>query len=68
MALPNAGAKKVNGTMRRHTTRKENDACNYEEFYPEDAPYQGTAPDVRVWRTYEDESKVHDEHGWRVSI
>ncbi|KAK0239199.1 hypothetical protein EDD85DRAFT_726938, partial [Armillaria nabsnona] len=33
---------------------------NYEEKYPEDATYEETAPNARVWRTYEDESRSHD--------
>ncbi|KAK0458587.1 uncharacterized protein EV420DRAFT_1270344 [Desarmillaria tabescens] len=37
-----------------------NIAYNYEEKYPEDPPYQETALNARVWRTYEDESKIHD--------
>ncbi|KAK0224980.1 hypothetical protein EDD85DRAFT_777702, partial [Armillaria nabsnona] len=36
------------------------DAYNYEEKYPEDAIYEETAPNARVWRTYEDESRIHD--------
>ncbi|KAK0493121.1 hypothetical protein EDD18DRAFT_1013429, partial [Armillaria luteobubalina] len=37
-----------------------NDPYNYEEKYPEDKIYEETAPNVRVWRTYVDESKIHD--------
>ncbi|KAK0224985.1 hypothetical protein EDD85DRAFT_777580, partial [Armillaria nabsnona] len=37
-----------------------NDAYNYEEKYPEDVIYAETAPNARVWRTYEDESRIHD--------
>ncbi|KAK0458627.1 uncharacterized protein EV420DRAFT_1221648, partial [Desarmillaria tabescens] len=33
---------------------------DYEEKYPEDATYEETAPNARVWRTYEDESRIHD--------
>ncbi|PBK62955.1 hypothetical protein ARMSODRAFT_895117, partial [Armillaria solidipes] len=33
---------------------------DYEQKYPEDAPYEETAPAARVWRTYEDEGKIHD--------
>ncbi|KAK0185941.1 hypothetical protein F5146DRAFT_894580, partial [Armillaria mellea] len=33
---------------------------NYEEKYPEDAVYEETAPNARVWRTYEDESRIYD--------
>ncbi|KAK0474802.1 hypothetical protein IW261DRAFT_1568298 [Armillaria novae-zelandiae] len=61
-ALPSASAKKTFGAMRRPdlAARKGNDAYNYEEKYPEDAPYEETAPNARVWRTYEDESRIHD--------
>ncbi len=37
-----------------------NDVYNYEEKYPEDAIYAETAPNAKVWRTYEDESRIHD--------
>ncbi|PBK83137.1 hypothetical protein ARMGADRAFT_945418 [Armillaria gallica] len=37
-----------------------NDAYNYEEKYPEDAIYEETTSNARVWRTYEDESRIHD--------
>ncbi len=37
-----------------------NDAYNYEEKYPEDARYEETTSNARVWRTYEDESRIHD--------
>lgn len=30
------------------------------EEYAEDAPYKKTAPNARIWRTYEDESNIHD--------
>ncbi|KAK0227825.1 hypothetical protein IW262DRAFT_1233697, partial [Armillaria fumosa] len=33
---------------------------DYEQRYPEDALYAETAPNARVWRTYEDESRIHD--------
>ncbi|KAK0455165.1 uncharacterized protein EV420DRAFT_1240051, partial [Desarmillaria tabescens] len=33
---------------------------DYEEKYPEDAPYAEAAPTARVWSTYVDESKIHD--------
>ncbi|KAK0492205.1 hypothetical protein EDD18DRAFT_1358293 [Armillaria luteobubalina] len=61
-APPSASAKKTFGSMKRPNlvTRKGNDAYNYKEKYPEDAPYEETAPNARVWRTYEDESKIHD--------
>ncbi|SJL04929.1 uncharacterized protein ARMOST_08300 [Armillaria ostoyae] len=57
-----AGAKKIFGTMRRPnpTAKKGNDAYNYEEKYPEDAVYEEASPNARVWRTYEDESRIHD--------
>ncbi len=37
-----------------------NDAYNYEEKYPEDARNEETTSNARVWRTYEDESRIHD--------
>ncbi|KAK0441430.1 hypothetical protein EV421DRAFT_732643 [Armillaria borealis] len=57
-----AGAKKIFGTMRRPnpTARKGNDAYNYEEKYPEDAIYEETTSNARVWRVHEDESRIHD--------
>ncbi|KAK0494427.1 hypothetical protein EDD18DRAFT_1037742, partial [Armillaria luteobubalina] len=33
---------------------------NYKDKYPEDKIYEETAPNARVWRTYVDESKIHD--------
>lgn len=65
-ALPTAAsaasAKKIFGTVKRPdpTAKKGNDRYDYEEKYPEDATYEETAPNARVWRTYEDESKSHD--------
>ncbi|KAK0470855.1 hypothetical protein IW261DRAFT_1672355, partial [Armillaria novae-zelandiae] len=44
-----------------------NDPYNYEEKYPEDKIYEETAPNVRVWRTYVDESKNHDARMYRES-
>ncbi|KAK0438051.1 hypothetical protein EV421DRAFT_984489 [Armillaria borealis] len=64
--LPNAAsaasAKKIFGTVKRpnSTAKKGNDPYNYEEKYPEDATYEETASNARVWRTYEDESRSHD--------
>lgn len=54
--LPNASTKKIFGTMKRSnlTARKVNDPFNYEEKYPEDAL------NAKVWRTHEDESRIHD--------
>ncbi|KAK0442876.1 hypothetical protein EV421DRAFT_1710462, partial [Armillaria borealis] len=37
-----------------------NDSYDYEQKYPEDAPYEEATPAARVWRTYEDESRNHD--------
>ncbi|KAK0466934.1 uncharacterized protein EV420DRAFT_1506250 [Desarmillaria tabescens] len=55
-ALPNAAmaasAKKISGTVKRPVAKKEK--------YPEDVTYEETAPNARVWRTYEDESNSHD--------
>ncbi|KAK0474766.1 hypothetical protein IW261DRAFT_1369069 [Armillaria novae-zelandiae] len=39
---------------------RSNDTYDYEQRYPEDALYAETAPNARVWRTYEDESRIHD--------
>ncbi|KAK0492154.1 hypothetical protein EDD18DRAFT_1026800, partial [Armillaria luteobubalina] len=33
---------------------------DYERKYPEDARYEETAPNARVWRVHEDESRNHD--------
>ncbi|PBK83089.1 hypothetical protein ARMGADRAFT_876347, partial [Armillaria gallica] len=33
---------------------------DYEQKYPEDAPFEEAAPAARVWRTYNDESRNHD--------
>ncbi|KAK0492116.1 hypothetical protein EDD18DRAFT_1080102, partial [Armillaria luteobubalina] len=37
-----------------------NDTYDYEQKYPEDAPYEEASSNARVWRTYEDESRNHD--------
>ncbi|KAK0442927.1 hypothetical protein EV421DRAFT_2056469, partial [Armillaria borealis] len=44
------------------TVKKGNvsDTYDYEQKYPEDAPYEEAAPAARVWKTYEDESRKHD--------
>ncbi|KAK0186013.1 hypothetical protein F5146DRAFT_1227645 [Armillaria mellea] len=57
-----ASSKKIFGTIRKpnSTIKKGNDSNNYEEKYTEDAIYEETAPNARVWITYEDESKNHD--------
>ncbi|SJL04775.1 uncharacterized protein ARMOST_08145 [Armillaria ostoyae] len=56
-----ANAKTVFGMKRSNpTVRKGNDTYDYEQKYPEDAPYKEAAPAARVWRTYEDESRNHD--------
>ncbi|KAK0442913.1 hypothetical protein EV421DRAFT_1903881 [Armillaria borealis] len=56
-----ANAKKVFGMKRSNpTVKKGNDSYDYEQKYPEDAPYKEAAPAARVWRTYEDESRNHD--------
>ncbi|SJL04778.1 uncharacterized protein ARMOST_08148 [Armillaria ostoyae] len=56
-----ANAKKIFGMKRSNpTVRKGNDTYDYEQKYPEDAPYKEAAPAARVWRTYEDESRNHD--------
>ncbi|KAK0485588.1 hypothetical protein EDD18DRAFT_1360755 [Armillaria luteobubalina] len=40
--------------------KRGNDPYNYEAKYPGDKIYEETAPNVRVWRMYVDESKNHD--------
>ncbi|SJL04772.1 uncharacterized protein ARMOST_08142 [Armillaria ostoyae] len=56
-----ASAKTTFGMKRpKPSAKKGNDTYDYEQKYPEDAPYQETAPAARVWRTYEDESRNHD--------
>ncbi|KAK0432581.1 hypothetical protein EV421DRAFT_1742219 [Armillaria borealis] len=57
----NANPGKIFGTMRKPSpAAKGNDVYNYEEKYPEDATYKETTPNARVWRTYKDESRIHD--------
>ncbi|KAK0442863.1 hypothetical protein EV421DRAFT_2056409, partial [Armillaria borealis] len=56
-----ANAKTLFGMKRSNpTVKKGNDSYDYEQKYPEDAPYEEAAPVARVWRTYEDESRKHD--------
>ncbi|SJL04739.1 uncharacterized protein ARMOST_08109 [Armillaria ostoyae] len=56
-----ANAKTTFGMKRSNpTVKKGNDTYDYEQKYPEDAPYEEAAPAARVWRTYEDESRNHD--------
>ncbi|KAK0185868.1 hypothetical protein F5146DRAFT_1143386 [Armillaria mellea] len=56
-----ANAKKVFGMKRSNpTVKKGNDTYDYEQKYPEDAPYEEASSAARVWRTYEDESRNHD--------
>ncbi|KAK0492180.1 hypothetical protein EDD18DRAFT_522969 [Armillaria luteobubalina] len=40
--------------------KKGNGTYDYERKYPEDATYEETAPNARVWKVHEDESKKHD--------
>ncbi|KAK0210139.1 hypothetical protein DFS33DRAFT_1290895 [Desarmillaria ectypa] len=43
------------------TAKKISDTYNYEEKHPGDAIYElGTAPNARVWRTYEAEGRIYD--------
>ncbi|KAK0225053.1 hypothetical protein EDD85DRAFT_980254, partial [Armillaria nabsnona] len=42
------------------TVKKGNDKYDYEQKYPEDAPFEEAAPAARVWKTYKDESRNHD--------
>ncbi|PBK62885.1 hypothetical protein ARMSODRAFT_556595 [Armillaria solidipes] len=56
-----AFAKTTFGMKRSNpTVKKGNDSYDYEQKYPEDAPYEEAASAARVWRTYEDESRNHD--------
>ncbi|KAK0227919.1 hypothetical protein IW262DRAFT_1455102 [Armillaria fumosa] len=56
-----ANAKTTFGMKRSHpAVKKGNDTYDYEQKYPEDALYEETAPAARVWRTHEDESRIHD--------
>ncbi|KAK0474765.1 hypothetical protein IW261DRAFT_524337 [Armillaria novae-zelandiae] len=56
-----ASTKKVFGIKRSNpTVKKGNDTYDYEQKYPEDAPYEEASSNARVWRTYEDESRNHD--------
>ncbi|SJL04881.1 uncharacterized protein ARMOST_08252 [Armillaria ostoyae] len=56
-----ANAKKTFGIKRQKpAVKKGNDTYDYEQKYPEDAPYEETTQNARVWRTYEDESRIHD--------
>ncbi|PBK78676.1 hypothetical protein ARMSODRAFT_50004 [Armillaria solidipes] len=54
-------AKKAFGMHRAQpTARRGNDPSNYEDRFPEDPIYAETAPNARVWRTYQAESAIHD--------
>ncbi|SJL04754.1 uncharacterized protein ARMOST_08124 [Armillaria ostoyae] len=56
-----ANAKTTFGIKRSNpTVKKGSDTYDYEQKYPEDAPYEEAAPAARVWRTYGDESRNHD--------
>ncbi|KAK0492202.1 hypothetical protein EDD18DRAFT_1258380, partial [Armillaria luteobubalina] len=56
-----ANAKTVFGMKRSNPTVVQgNETYDYEEKYPEDAPYEEAAPAARVWKTYEDESRKRD--------
>ncbi|SJL04852.1 uncharacterized protein ARMOST_08223 [Armillaria ostoyae] len=58
-----ANAKTFFGMRRSNpTAKKGNDSYDYEQKYPEDPIFEETAPNARVWRTYEDESRIHDVH------
>ncbi|PBK62935.1 hypothetical protein ARMSODRAFT_558636 [Armillaria solidipes] len=56
-----ASTKKIFGMKKAtRTVKKGNDTYDYEQKYPEDAPYEEASSNARVWRTYEDESRIHD--------
>ncbi|PBK75590.1 hypothetical protein ARMSODRAFT_1013031 [Armillaria solidipes] len=61
-APPTAANTQTLSGMKRSspTVKKGNDTYDYEQKYPEDVIYEETTPNARVWRTYEDESKIHD--------
>ncbi|KAK0210168.1 hypothetical protein DFS33DRAFT_1270253 [Desarmillaria ectypa] len=66
-ATNSASTKNNFGTMKRPnvTTKKGEEISRFFAAYlmgkyPEDAPYEETAPNAKVWRTYEDESKCHN--------
>lgn len=65
---PICSAKATNATAALGVTRSNStvnrghDVHNYEERYPEDAPYEETASTARVWRTHEDESRNNDSN------
>lgn len=53
--------KRLFGLSRPQTaTRKGNDPSNYEERFAEDAQYEETGSNARVWRVYQEESTIHD--------
>ncbi|KAK0433008.1 hypothetical protein EV421DRAFT_1998274 [Armillaria borealis] len=44
----------------RYRRRKGNDPLDYEGKYPEDATYEETAPNARVWKAHSDQSAIFD--------
>ncbi|KAK0444316.1 hypothetical protein EV421DRAFT_1890530 [Armillaria borealis] len=42
------------------TPQERNDPSNYEERFAEDAQYEETGSNARVWRVYQEESAIHD--------
>ncbi|KAK0441444.1 hypothetical protein EV421DRAFT_1711780, partial [Armillaria borealis] len=62
---PNLTARKGAGNASfsaSYLTKRQigNHTYGYEQKYPEDAIYEETSQNARVWRTYEDESRNHD--------
>ncbi|KAK0474799.1 hypothetical protein IW261DRAFT_1369119, partial [Armillaria novae-zelandiae] len=59
-----ANAKTIFGMKRSNPTvavmMQGNETYDYEQKYPEDAPFEEAAPAARVWKTYEDESRKRD--------
>ncbi|KAK0185916.1 hypothetical protein F5146DRAFT_161359 [Armillaria mellea] len=60
------GIKRPNPTAKRgvknasHSTSYLTGCQIGNDKYPEDAPYEEAAPNARVWKTYEDERRIHD--------
>ncbi|KAK0492117.1 hypothetical protein EDD18DRAFT_1258305, partial [Armillaria luteobubalina] len=55
-----ANARTTFGLKKTKTAaNRGNDTYDYEQRYPEDTLYAETAPNARVWRTYDDESRIH---------
>ncbi|KAK0439218.1 hypothetical protein EV421DRAFT_876136 [Armillaria borealis] len=47
-------------SRRRYARSYGVNTSDYEQKYPEDAMYEEAGPYARVWRTYQDETQIHD--------